>query len=187
MATIDSGQKLTKTNQGKLSIEDINGRLLVTDANNRVILLAGYDDGGSIVVKLAQNGFDARTATDDQIVFSSEFDLFKIVHTDSFVVLAAAFANSGNSYLTKLATEIIDLDPFNVTNPIVWVFIENAVGDVIPLPYYQFDYNTGALSYQAIASVNTSSNDLYVEVRATAALSPGVTFRYYVLQQTSAS
>lgn len=82
--TSTSGQRLTNTNQGKLSVEDVNGRLIVTDENNKVRLLAGYDDNGQIVVKLAQSGFDVRTASADNLIFSSDHNLFKIVTTNSF-------------------------------------------------------------------------------------------------------
>ncbi len=170
---------------GKLTFEKSKNRIIGRDADNvaRLLILA---NGTDFVMKVSKDGIDVLTATDNQLIFNSGNNLPKIVHTDTFTLVTADFAASGNSYLTQLATEIIDLDQFDVINPIVWVFIENALGEVIPLPYYSFNFNTGALSYQAIASVNTVSNDLYVEIRSTAALSPGVTFRYYVLQETSA-
>lgn len=106
---------------------------------------------------------------------------FRVIATDTFSFVPADFSSSGNAYLTEVAMELIS--HAGVTAPIVLVFLENALAERILLPYYAFDPETGDLNYSAIAEI--SDTETRVSVRSTAALSPGVTFRYYICQQTA--
>lgn len=183
MTITSEGQKTTDSLNGKLTFEQDKNRIVGRDEDNliRLLILASNNQ---FRIKIAQPGFDATTATGDQLVLDSNNNLFKILDTDSFVLETADFIASGNTYLDWVATEIINF-PVGVENAIVWVFIENALGEKTQLPYPKFDYDTGNLTY--IAQQLISENSFSVEIRSTTQLSPGVPFRYYILQETSAA
>lgn len=77
------GQKKTDTLDGRVRIEEGNGRLIVSNGTNNVALF-GYDSEGNIAVKVAKPGFDADTAGDESLAFSSEFNYFKIVLSGTY-------------------------------------------------------------------------------------------------------
>lgn len=70
----DGGQEILRVGNDKQG----NFGLMV---GNGVVfdLFAGSDASGKRVVKVAKEGFDARTATDDELIFNSGQDIFKIV------------------------------------------------------------------------------------------------------------
>lgn len=174
------GQKRTDGLSGHLSFEQDNNRIIGRDGNStpRLLILA---NGSQFRMKISKEGFDALTATGDQLVLDSDNNLFKIVDTGTFSFVPSDFLDSGNAYLTKLAGYTIN-HPSGVENPIVWVFIEDALGRRTPLPYQVYNYDNGSLSYISMQYMDTYTTT--VEVRSVAPLYPGVQFRYYILQET---
>lgn len=71
------------TTQGYLQTK--NGRLLGNDGNSNVGLF-GFDSAGHMVVKVAKTGFDATTATGNDLIFNSSQDIFKVVQTDNIII-----------------------------------------------------------------------------------------------------
>lgn len=61
MATSDSGQKLTGTNQGYLRIDDINGRLVIHDGTTNRAIFGILPDGTIAIVisKPSEDVFEA--------------------------------------------------------------------------------------------------------------------------------
>ncbi len=94
------GQRTTSTLDSKVRLEQGNGRLIVSDGINNIGLF-GYDSVGNIVVKIAKSGYNADTATNDQLVFNSAQNIFKIVKIMNLNVLKAA--NSSDSGLVSAA------------------------------------------------------------------------------------
>lgn len=186
--TSTSGQKLTNTNQGKLSIEDINGRLIVTDANNLVKLLAGYDDNGQVVVKMAQDGFDARTADDANLIFSSERNLFKIVDK-----LSAAFSFTTSAGATSVPVNIshnLGYKPVvfaTATDVILNPFISSQRDLMVPYILVASSGVAGALVISAAIS-NRSITDTQiffdVDIYTSAGQSCSGTINAYILRET---
>ena len=98
----DTGKEQKSTHDGLLRIEYANNQIVVVDADGNVMskfdgngllvsdsttnrLLAGRDSAGDIKMKLSQPTFDVLTATDEQLIWSSDFDLPKIsliINTD---------------------------------------------------------------------------------------------------------
>lgn len=76
----NSGGVINSVLNGRLRIEHASNRLIVQDANGVDKLLAGVDEDGQVRVKLAQNNIDVKTATANQLIFSSDFNLFKIIN-----------------------------------------------------------------------------------------------------------
>lgn len=62
--------------------------LTVYDSKHVRRLLAGSYPDGDIKIKLSQSGFDVATATDDQLIWSSDFNMFKIVQSGTAVIPA---------------------------------------------------------------------------------------------------
>lgn len=82
MSTSETGKKQISSYNGSIRIEEANSRGIVSDStNNR--LLFGLDDDDNIKIKLSQSGYDVITATDDQLIWSSDFNSFKIVSVGS--------------------------------------------------------------------------------------------------------
>jgi hypothetical protein len=74
------GQKTTSTANGRLRIEEGNNRLISNDGNTDILLIGDRQDGQGIVVDLARPGVDVKTADIEDLVFSSRFNLYKIIH-----------------------------------------------------------------------------------------------------------
>jgi hypothetical protein len=62
-------------------------------------MFAGRDSSGRTVVKIAKDGFDAKTATDDQLIFNSSQNIFKIVKKDTGTIPAFSIAAGGSAVL----------------------------------------------------------------------------------------
>lgn len=63
---------------GRVSGEDSTTGLTIYDASNTRRLLGGLYPNGNIKIALSQPTYDVATATDDQLIWSSDFNLFKI-------------------------------------------------------------------------------------------------------------
>lgn len=88
MSKSDSGAQVKSVLGGRLRIDYGANRLIVADNDNVDILLAGVDDNGQVVVKLAPPGVDVKSAPDDDLVWSSNQRFFKIVGEGTFIVPA---------------------------------------------------------------------------------------------------
>jgi len=89
MSSMSGGQKTDSVNSGKLRTEYGNNRMIVNDGTDD-ILLAGQDNDGDIVFKVSQPGFDVKTATNQQLAFSSQFNTLKIIQTGTVTLNKAA-------------------------------------------------------------------------------------------------
>lgn len=86
MSTSNSGGNITSGLDGRIRLEESNGRLVVSDENGITKLLAGINKNGEISVDLAQDGVEVTTAEDDELIWSSRFNSFKIVETDTVMI-----------------------------------------------------------------------------------------------------
>lgn len=66
-------------------LKTANGQILGNNGTNNVGLF-GFDDTGTMVVKVAKPGYDANSATDDQLIFNSAQNVFKIVQKGTAIV-----------------------------------------------------------------------------------------------------
>lgn len=81
MSIASSGQQATDSLNGKLNFEQDKNRIIGRDENNlpRLLILA---DGSDFVMKVSKEGFDAVTADNDDLIFNSNQNVFKIVQTE---------------------------------------------------------------------------------------------------------
>lgn len=101
-----AAQPLNTGNSLAINYNQVNQ--LITDVNNRKVteifkddsgiqrVLLGKGSNGFYGLKVSQGGIDVYTATDDELIFNSDQDIFKIVKTLSFSITQAA--NSQTSY-----------------------------------------------------------------------------------------
>lgn len=150
------------------------------DANN-MRLHAGMFPSGDIKIKLSQLGVDVLTATDDQLIWSSDFKTFKIVDSGTAEVNKAALDYSGSTPVPHTLTYA----------PLVIAFATQiGVAAQNPVPDMAFDPTTGLLSKSAFMTV-TDSNIIFTVVTPSWAGNAFYTnpldyfFRYYMLQETA--
>ena len=150
------------------------------DANN-MRLHAGMFPSGDIKIKLSQLGVDVLTATDDQLVWSSDFKTFKII-------------DSGTKEINKAALSASEVETVSHTlgyAPLVIAFATQ-IGVAVqnPVPDIAVDSATGLVSKQAGINVTATGINFYVLTPSWA----GNTFytdpldyffRYYILQETA--
>lgn len=160
--------------QGKTILDIVKddknrARLAVTDDGNIKRLFAGRGADGRVVAKLSQNGVDVEEASDDQLVWSSDFNLFKIVKkiptaTAQFTTTYDGTNTTGSTLLTV---------PHGLTyDPIVQVFVRakfvNSVGGglitstYIPLPIVMS--NANSLNAYLFPNASDSTNYFGVSV-----------------------
>lgn len=173
----DSGLPSVDVFSGKLRIEQGKNRMLVNDGSND-ILLAGEDDAGDIVFKVSQSGYDVKTATDQQLAFSSGFNQFKIVGKQHIVVSKGTNTNyAQTSYVHGLGYR-----------PGIVGYVEGSwnSGASFVVPY---TLNSGS-SIQAVCGVAISSTTLtcYISTDNASSIYSGaqtVTFDIYLLAETA--
>jgi hypothetical protein len=122
MQTSDSGRPITSALDGRMRIEEANGRLVVTGTDGIDKLLAGIDSDGNVRVKLAQDGIDVFNATDSELIWSSDFNSFKILETNTVTV--PSITVDSNAPIRIVQNYPTTYDP-SIVRPIVLAYIVN--------------------------------------------------------------
>jgi len=175
--------------------DSANRRITVQD-DNQVSTVAigniGLDSSGTQLwgMKVAQTGVDVTTATDNQLIFNSNQDVFKIVQTGT---ITATIANGIDT-----AQQTVQIKAHNLGyNPgiIAFMSFNNSSGTIFsPMPYLSTGayVDGGGHSWLqnvvvATCSVDTVNITLIVDAvyALTNSLSPLWTMQYYLLQETA--
>jgi hypothetical protein len=162
---------------GVLRIGTVAQNYLGMAVNNGTVdtMFAGQDSTGATVVKIAKAGYDAKTATDDQLIFNSNQNVFKIVSKIQSNIPAFSWvaATSASSLLTiphgLSATPIINA--YAAGN-----LINSSTGTVlsasyIPIPifgnadtlYYAFFDNASSVLWPLAVLTGVDSTNIYIE------------------------
>lgn len=88
-------------NQNFRQIEGESRRKVVTDENGFDRIIIGRQEDGSYSVKVSADGYDVNTATDDQLVMSSDWKMWKIVNSGSANFDYTQMRRSGTLNLTS--------------------------------------------------------------------------------------
>ena len=88
---------MSSVQNGKMRIEEGNNRLISNDGNTDILLIGQREDG-SLGVDLAQEGSDVKTAPDEELIWSSKFQSFKIVKIDEMYVPPVVLDNESNAF-----------------------------------------------------------------------------------------
>lgn len=143
----DSGQKILQDNDAIIRIEHENGRLLARQDDSFGIdrILIGREDIGDVNIKVSRQDIDVKTATPEQLIFSSEYNLFKIV-AKSATTLTSPNLIGTSTFVNRAFTL--------GTKPVIFAFaaLGSAGGTRYPLPIVQpqltADPTPGLIAYQ---------------------------------------
>lgn len=185
---IEVGANNVKVLLGDSSDQDnTTGFSFIDSTNTRRILIGTFPDG-SVKAKLSQPGYDVATATDDQLIWSSDFNSFKIVETGSTSIQGSSSSVSFASVaFTRTYTKPPIVTAYAVVNdtgvatePKLLPYVKYvADGGAVP-PMYGVYYilDVGATTTEVLFTLDNSFNGSGSSVSAT--------IKYYVMQETSA-
>lgn len=106
----DGGKRFIGGLQGKLRFEQSNNRIVgFDDANLMRLLLAAT--GQDFNFKIAPEGKDVRTATDDELIFNSDRNLFKIVDWGEVPITKPAVLDGQSATTSEQADHDLDYIP----------------------------------------------------------------------------
>lgn len=167
-----------------------NGAVKVNNGTN-MIGLFGPDSTGQTVIKIAKPGFDASTATDEQLVFNSSQNTFKIVGTGTLTAVGPT---------VSIAAVGVDVQSASTNIAHGLGFAPAVIAYAFDGLYYQFvpakmgQNNTA--NYTAFDTVNVYSDatnvritvrtELYNFVAGARTYGPAsYDIKYYLLQETA--
>lgn len=162
--------------------------LLVTDSQGVRRLLAGVYPDGSIKIKLSQATFDVTVATDDQLIWSSDFNSFKIVETGTATI-------QGGDNTVTFASRNFDRtydDPPIVTAYATVTDGATTAPKLLPYVYYIADGGAVPPMYGVyyVLDLDATTTGVSFSLDNTfngAGSAVSATIRYYVMQETAAS
>lgn len=190
--TIDGKRTSARDVMGPRPTSAPLGPTIEGNDNSKVPFIVGYQQGGfgdlDYGIKVAKQGYDARTATDDQLVMSSQFNNFKIVGTGTATVNVPNPPAAGGIYGTTINHDLgyspshigfISLTPFgSPVNPVIY-----------QLPYavnvYYALLNGWADVVQAQMAVDGDAAYFYVQTNSDTTYSGDWVFKYYLLRETA--
>lgn len=161
-----------------------------TDATGTKRLHAGVYPDNSVKIKLSQLSKDVLTATDDQLIWSSDFNLFKIVQTNTESITLTNIANvvSAGKQTTTIAHNL-------GYKPSFLVYCETPADSIdgeqlVTLPHTQFVGDAPGGGPFAYFYAKVDDNNLYIAFNHgfNTDYSPSVptfSIRYYLLRETA--
>lgn len=181
------------TNTLNTAIQEINARDVVDifkdDTGTRRVLL-GRGANGFYGLKVSPAGVDVYTATDDELVFNSNNNVFKIVQSGTATIPALSITAAGAGWYQDTTTISVAHGLSHV--PLVIAFIEPT-----PSTYYAMPATFSIVSSTTKMTTRTYSvspdatnivftGNLVGDLPAAGSDSFGdVTVKYYVLQETA--
>lgn len=164
------------------------------DSGTRRVLM-GRGGNGFYGFKVSQEGFDVYDATDSQLVFNSDNNIFKIISSGTATVTAPTSGFTGTTTITTTVAHGATGEPASI------VFVENpsqlsGVGYISPgltqVPSTVYITNSGAVILVSTSRVD--STNIYFDLTYLSGgagdIGPVVggfvwTFKYYILQETA--
>lgn len=189
----EKGGQIDAVQDGRLRTEKERNRLIVNDGTTD-ILLAGLRLDGTIAVELARAGIDVKVASDDELIFSSRFNLFKIIDSDTVELTLPDIAN-GSTQMDSVSI------PHTLGYaPIVIAFSSRVSPQTQQIELHMFgqsivqarSVSTSAVTigYLSAEKIQSSETSIYFEwsiSNATGLIEPGGTesVRYFLLTETA--
>lgn len=143
----------------------------------------GFGDGKDYGIKVSQEGFDVRTATDDQLVMSSGFNMFKIVDTGTASYSGGSIA-SGSKDTVTIPHSLSDTPAFLIytTSPAIF----GHGGGLVQTPLMYAVSGTSVINLYGRAD----TSNLYIDFLNVSASTQDLTgftwnFKYYILVETA--
>lgn len=194
---MESVQPTTPTNtsgQEQINKSNQQGNTVSDGTNERVLMgfqKNGFGDGKDYGLKVSQEGFDVRSASDDELVMSSGFNLFKIVASGSVVPNDGNLNTGGANYGSSSSTVTVAHNLGYVPAVLAFYSIEG-INHII-LPYTNIALPGGASFYQYSISAEVDSTNIYIVTRmwglnVNASFDANAvdnTVKYYLLRETA--
>jgi hypothetical protein len=154
----------------------------------RVLLGKGAD--GFYGLKVSQTGIDVFTAANDELVFNSDNNVFKVVDSGTATIPASSLITGASQYNSVTAN--IDIPHSYGVAPIVLAFIDLTGGSSpISMPFVWYDSVQTTILVQSSYYITSDSNS-FGFTRYSVAYNQTSTFdwddmtvKYYVLQETA--
>lgn len=175
---------------GDQSSTDTAFGLSVSDGSHPRLLAGQYPDG-SIKIKLSQAGFDVNTATDDQLIWSSDFNMFKIIRSGAATLSPPASWTNGQVIRVAIPHGQLKAPSYQVyvTNPALGAsYIFSGLSN-LPSSIY---YPTAGGGCVLMSQAEVDNVNLYIDlVNMTGLTATGLdvftwSFKYYILKETAA-
>lgn len=205
ISIVNSGTTLSFGNQGSGNLQlalsdgttniiklgnlgsDYIGLAFNDSANDRVFI--GKKPNGSYVAKLSQSGNDAKTAADDKLIWSSDFNLFKIVDVKTLSLTIVLDAVNPVYDITS-TPHSLDYTPaylaFIVLDPDLSAAVGYSGSNQVPNPFTLID--TGAPSLTPLAFLAVTVDDTNINFESTTELTGVGTFictaKVYLMRET---
>lgn len=178
MSTTTNSGESTEALNGKLNFEQSKNRIVGRDADNliRMLILA---DGVNFVLKIAPEGVDATTASDDELIFNSDQNIFKIAASDTVTINA----NSATAGTPKVATIAHGLS----AAPMALVALyDGSHYRQLPTWVTALNPSGGNILFGDYSFFHTDSTNLYIYMVFGSNGNYGnFTFKYYLLQESA--
>ena len=164
--------------------------LSFSDGSNQRMII-GPDSTDTPVIKISQAGSDASTASDDNLIFNSNYNMFKIIRSGTATLSVPTPFNSG-------ATLTVTIPHGQTTVPgfMVWATLPNTgnipsafpVSRGFPIPFTSFLTSGGAPVLLLYPSIDSSN--LYIDYKNISAsnlinLDGTYSFKYFIFQETA--
>lgn len=182
----EPAQQLAMINKNFAELDNENVTKLFYDANGVPSIMIGVQPDRTSRIRIAEDGVDVTTATDDQLAFNSAQSVLKIVSSGESqmpVASGSGFTNYEN---------VVQHDLGFVPIPLVFVTPPSGSGYTIQqLPYTIFTFSLGSTTAPDVnAHIVAAVDDTYLTIDLTAktTISSFVgawTFKYYLLQETA--
>lgn len=176
--------------EGKLP-GDIGYGFLMYDTNGLVAIACYVDSTGQPILKVAKEGFDALTATNDQLIFNSAQNVFKIATTNTATVSVPDPIAAGATVTTPVAHGLGASPAFDVYVNIPSYAGYTGTGQLTKVPGDVIG-TVGASGGQIFLRGNArvDATNIYFDVTnhsasSLAGLAGTWTFKYYIQQETA--
>jgi len=191
-----SGGDQTNSYNGKLDFEQSNNRILGRDENFLPRLLISAQNN-QFRMRISKDGANVLTATDLDLIFNSDNNLFKIIESDE-IELTMSQINNGNSGSTS---ETIPVPDGVVGLPTVIAFVTFPSVQAVDSAYVRFfggsvvqagsvsssDISIIFISEEEISATNEDITFSWKVSNATGFTQPEVTvnIKYFILTETA--
>jgi hypothetical protein len=186
----DHAQQLAFINQNFQSLANALNPLIVSDGTtNRIIL--GKQNDGTYGLRVSQAGIDVGTATNSQLIFNSDQNIFKIALSGTATLTVPNPVPASTTYTTTIAHGL-----GIVPASLCFVNLPSSVavtlpGQNTPLPYYNVANGGGTTTITSFMILTrVDSTNLYIDWKSNYAVGLAdvdgdYIFKYYLLQETA--
>jgi len=168
--------------------------IVTYDKDNNVSSFYGYDPdvAANPILKIAKDGYDAKTGTDDQMIFNSQQNTFKITLSSTVSVAVPNPMAAGTIYSTIVPHGLSYTPAYMafVTTPSTLSSVFSGAGNQIIQTPYNLPVSIGTADRPITAQVWADDTSIHFEVinYQTSGINNvdgNWVFRYYLLQETA--